>query len=131
MLKGLPVGVVLGAILVHNDAFNLAAPVVDAGDFFRDAHRRIFERMVALNERRQAVDFVTLKEELQRAGDLDRRDGLPQHGPGQQQCEHRLREPELQLLARLTRHPTNGKTATPFSFVAVCGVNMPRTLQSL
>ncbi|MBM3275947.1 MAG: replicative DNA helicase, partial [Candidatus Sericytochromatia bacterium] len=39
---------VLGAILVDNEAFNLAAQVVDAGDFFRDAHRRIFDRMVAL-----------------------------------------------------------------------------------
>jgi replicative DNA helicase len=62
---------VLGAILVHNDAFNLAAQAIDARDFFRDAHRRIFDKMVALSERGQAIDFVTLKEELQRAGELD------------------------------------------------------------
>jgi replicative DNA helicase len=62
---------VLGAILVDNDAFNSAAQVIDSVDFFRDAHRRIFDRMVALNERHDAIDFVTLKEELQRAGDLD------------------------------------------------------------
>ncbi|MBI4265347.1 MAG: replicative DNA helicase [Acidobacteria bacterium] len=62
---------VLGAILVHNDAFNLAAQVIEGRDFYRDAHRRIFERMVALNERGHAIDFVTLKEELARAGDLD------------------------------------------------------------
>src|SRR5215207_11117201 len=62
---------VLGAILVHNDAFNLAAQVIDAADFYRDAHRRIFDRMVSLNERHQAIDFVTLKEELSRGGDLD------------------------------------------------------------
>jgi replicative DNA helicase len=62
---------VLGAILVHNDAFNLAAQVIDSGDFYRDAHRRIFERMIALNERNQAIDFITLKEELGRAGDLE------------------------------------------------------------
>jgi replicative DNA helicase len=62
---------VLGAILVHNDAFNLAAQLIDARDFFRDAHRRIFDKMVALNERGQAIDFVTLKEELARAGELD------------------------------------------------------------
>jgi replicative DNA helicase len=62
---------VLGAILVHNDAFNLAAQVIDANDFYRDAHRRIFDRMVALNERHSAIDFVTLKEELARGGDLD------------------------------------------------------------
>jgi replicative DNA helicase len=62
---------VLGAILVHNDAFNLAAQVIDSSDFYRDAHRRIFERMVELNERNQAIDFVTLKEELSRAGEID------------------------------------------------------------
>src|SRR5688500_3204376 len=62
---------VLGAILVHNDAFNLAAQVIDAADFYRDAHRRIFDGMVSLNERHQAIDFVTLKEELARGGDLD------------------------------------------------------------
>jgi replicative DNA helicase len=62
---------VLGAILVHNDAFNTAVQVVTPEDFFRDAHRRIFGRMIALNERNQAIDFVTLKEELARAGEVD------------------------------------------------------------
>ena len=62
---------VLGAILVHNDAFNLAAQVIDVGDFYRDAHRRVFDKMIALNERGQAIDFVTLKEELSRSGELD------------------------------------------------------------
>jgi len=62
---------VLGAILVHNDAFNTAAQVIDGRDFYRDAHRRIFDRMVTLSERNEAIDFVTLKEELSRAGDLD------------------------------------------------------------
>ena len=62
---------VLGAILIHNDAFNLAAQVIDSGDFYRDSHRRIFDCMVALNERNAAIDFVTLKEELSRGGELD------------------------------------------------------------
>src|SRR2546428_5919406 len=62
---------VLGAILLHNDAFNLAAEVIDSGDFFRDAHRRIFDRMIALAERGDAIDLVTLKEELVRAGDIE------------------------------------------------------------
>ncbi len=62
---------VLGAILIHNDAFNHAAEVIDARDFFRDAHRRIFEKMIALSERSHAIDLVTLKEELQRSGELD------------------------------------------------------------
>src|SRR5437870_2687837 len=62
---------VLGAILLHNDAFNLAAEVIDARDFFRDAHRRIFDRMVALSERGEAIDLVTLKEELDRSGEIE------------------------------------------------------------
>src|SRR3970282_1437622 len=62
---------ILGAILVHNDAFNLAAHVIDARDFYRDAHRRVFTRMVALNEPGHAIDFVTLKEEVVRSGELD------------------------------------------------------------
>ena len=62
---------VLGAILIHNDAFNHAAELIDSRDFFRDAHRRIFDKMVVLSERGDAIDFVTLKEELTRAGDLD------------------------------------------------------------
>ena len=51
---------VLGAILLHNDAFHLAVEVIDAGDFYRDAHRRIFDKMVALSERGNAIDLVTL-----------------------------------------------------------------------
>ena len=62
---------VLGAILVHNDAFNTAAQVIDGRDFYRDAHRRIFDRMVALSERGEAIDFITLKEELSRGGHLE------------------------------------------------------------
>jgi replicative DNA helicase len=62
---------VLGAILIDNDAFNVAAAVIGSRAFFRDAHRRIFDRMVALAERSQPIDLVTLKEELDRSGDLD------------------------------------------------------------
>src|ERR1700682_1004590 len=62
---------VLGAVLLHNDAFNLAAEVIDSDDFFRDAHRRIFDKMVKLVERGDAIDLVTLKEELGRSGDLE------------------------------------------------------------
>ena len=62
---------VLGAILLHNDAFNLAAELIDSRDFFRDAHRRVFDKMVRLSERGDAIDLVTLREELGRSGDLE------------------------------------------------------------
>ena len=62
---------VLGAILIHNEAFNIAAELIDSNDFFRDAHRRVFDKMVGLNERGHVIDLVTLKDELGRTGDLD------------------------------------------------------------
>jgi len=62
---------VLGAILINNHAFNQAAEVIDAADFFRDAHRRIFEKMIVLTDRNEPVDLVTLKDELTRSNEID------------------------------------------------------------
>jgi len=62
---------VLGAILIRNDAFNQAATILTPRDFYRDAHRRLFDTMIQLNERGDAIDFVTLKEALSRSGELD------------------------------------------------------------
>ena len=62
---------VLGAILLHNEAFNHAAELIGARDFFRDAHRRIFEKMAVLSERGEPIDLVTLKDELGRSGSID------------------------------------------------------------
>ncbi len=62
---------VLGAILIHNDAINSAAQIVDSRDFYRDAHRRIWDKMVALSEKSLPIDYVTLKEELGRSGELE------------------------------------------------------------
>ena len=61
----------LGAILLHNEAFNHAAELIGARDFFRDAHRRIFEKMAVLSERGEPIDLVTLKDELGRSGSID------------------------------------------------------------
>lgn len=63
---------VLGAILIRNDVFELAAELLKPAHFFRDAHRRIYaaiERVIT--ERKAEADFVTLKEELNRAGELE------------------------------------------------------------
>jgi replicative DNA helicase len=62
---------VLGAILIDNHTFNLAAAVITAENFFRDAHRRIFARMSDLSERSQPIDLVTLKDALERSGELE------------------------------------------------------------
>ena len=62
---------VLGAILIDNAMFNVAATIIDGRAFFRDAHSRIFERMAHLSECSQPIDLVTLKEELERTAELD------------------------------------------------------------
>lgn len=63
---------VLGAIILHNDAYEKIAKTIDGADFFRDAHRRIFESIERLLEHPGGtVDMVTLKEDLGRVGDLD------------------------------------------------------------
>ncbi|HSK08102.1 MAG TPA: replicative DNA helicase [Vicinamibacterales bacterium] len=61
---------VLGAILIQNDAYNSAVEILLPEDFYRDAHRRIFAKIIALAERRMVVDFITLNEELTRSNEL-------------------------------------------------------------
>jgi replicative DNA helicase len=48
-------------------AFNSAAEILTRDDFYREAHRRIFDAMAALAERSAAIDLVTLKDELRAA----------------------------------------------------------------
>lgn len=62
---------ILGSVLLHEEAFGEAATLIGEADFYRDAHRRIFKAMVALQARRVAIDLTTLLEELGRLGDLD------------------------------------------------------------
>jgi replicative DNA helicase len=62
---------VLGAVLVDNAAFNSAAEILNRDDFYREAHRRVFDAMAALAERSQPIDLVTLKDELQRGSALE------------------------------------------------------------
>ena len=77
LLYVVPRTAVLGAILIHNEAFNHATELIDSRDFFRDAHRRIFDKMVALSERNDAIDPITLKDELPRPDELDEVGGPP------------------------------------------------------
>jgi replicative DNA helicase len=56
---------------VDNQAFNSAAEILHREDFYREAHRRIFEAMAALAERSQPIDLVTLKDELARLSALE------------------------------------------------------------
>src|SRR6266581_593489 len=62
---------VLGAILIENTAINRAQEILKEEDFYREPHRKIFKVMSDLSEKTTAIDPVTVKEELSRAGVLE------------------------------------------------------------
>lgn len=62
---------VLGAMLLDADAFMRAAEHVDDTMFYLEGHRRLYRAMVAITERNQAVDTVTLGNEMDRRGELE------------------------------------------------------------
>ncbi len=68
---------ILGAILLDNHALNTAIENVRPEDFFLDQHRRVYVQMIALGESQQAIDLVTLTEELHRRGELEAAGGAP------------------------------------------------------
>jgi replicative DNA helicase len=67
---------ILGAVLLDNFALNAAIEKVRSDDFFLPQHRHIFERMVQLGEKQQAIDIVTLMEDLNRRGELEAAGGV-------------------------------------------------------
>jgi replicative DNA helicase len=68
---------ILGAILLDNHALNAAIESVKPEDFFLEQHRRVYTQMIALGEGQQAIDLVTLTEELHRRGELEAAGGAP------------------------------------------------------
>jgi replicative DNA helicase len=68
---------ILGAILLDNHALNAAVERLRSDDFFLPQHRHIFEQMIQLGEKQQAIDTVTLMEDLSRRGQLDAAGGVP------------------------------------------------------
>jgi replicative DNA helicase len=62
---------VLGGMLIDADAVAKAVELVDAGMFYREANRRLYRAMRRLFERGEAIDPVTLTEELRGSGELD------------------------------------------------------------
>jgi len=59
---------VLGGVLLDNAALNEILELLKPEDFYRDAHRKVFEAMCALSSRGEPIDRVTLKDELTALG---------------------------------------------------------------
>ena len=62
---------VLGAMLIESEAIPRALTLLVPEDFYRDAHRAIYEAMLLLFERSEPVDLVTLSSELGKQGRLE------------------------------------------------------------
>jgi replicative DNA helicase len=67
---------ILGAVLLDNHALNPAVERLRTEDFFLSQHRHIYECMIQLGERREAIDTVTLMEHLSRSGRLESAGGV-------------------------------------------------------
>lgn len=67
---------VLGSMIIEPAAIEKAGEILKPDDFYRDAHRTIFEAILALAERNEPVDLITLPEELNAQGKLENIGGL-------------------------------------------------------
>ncbi|HLI91376.1 MAG TPA: replicative DNA helicase, partial [Ktedonobacteraceae bacterium] len=62
---------VLGSIIIDPEAIVQVADFLHAEDFYRDAHRTIYEVILQLYEQRVPADFITICDELERRNKLE------------------------------------------------------------
>lgn len=63
---------VLGALLIDKEAMVKIADTLNSDDFYREAHRIIFDSIVELYEQRSPIDFLALGNKLEEKGVLSR-----------------------------------------------------------
>ena len=68
---------VLGAMLLDREAVFVALEMLLPEDFYKEAHRELFEAAVNVFQRDEPVDLLTLTEELRRRETLDAIGGIP------------------------------------------------------
>jgi len=61
---------VLGSMLIEQDAVDRALDILKPENFYKSAHQKVFSAICALAARGQAVDTITVTEELKRNGTL-------------------------------------------------------------
>jgi replicative DNA helicase len=67
---------VLGAMLLDRDSIARALEIIDGNCFYSNQHCRIFNAMVTLYDRNEAVDLITITEEMRKNGDLEGAGGV-------------------------------------------------------
>src|SRR5262249_4796010 len=68
---------VLAAMLLDEGAIGRAIEMIDSAAFYRTAHAKLFEALVALYNARVPADLITVAEELKKRGDLEAVGGPP------------------------------------------------------
>ena len=67
---------ILGSIILDKDAIITVAEIINPGDFYKEAHKIIYESMLSLNSSNEPIDLITLIEELRKEGHLDNVGGI-------------------------------------------------------
>jgi replicative DNA helicase len=67
----------LGALLLDPEAVNRIVPIIRPDDFYKTAHRKICQSILNLDARSEAIDLITITEELKKNGELDSCGGTP------------------------------------------------------
>ena len=67
---------VLGAMMLTQEAIRTIIPICKSEDFYREAHRKLYQAIVALDDRKEPVDVITLTNELKRMGEFETIGGL-------------------------------------------------------
>jgi replicative DNA helicase len=62
---------VLGAMMLDKDAIGRTIEIIDDSAFYNPNHGKIYNAIVSLYDRNEAVDLITLTEELRRQGELE------------------------------------------------------------
>src|SRR5579872_2159020 len=66
----------LGSILVDREMMATVAEIIEPSDFYAAMHETIYTALLALYERGEPLDKITLSEELKRRGQLEKIGGL-------------------------------------------------------
>ena len=67
---------ILGSIILDKDAIITVAETINPSDFYKEAHKIIYESMLSLNSNNEPIDLITLIEELRKEGHLDNIGGI-------------------------------------------------------
>jgi replicative DNA helicase len=62
---------VLGAMMISPGAIGAVSEILDAGDFYRESHAKVYRAALGLYAKGEPVDAITLTDELEERGELE------------------------------------------------------------